>query len=55
MRRNGNDPATIALVGHSLGTAVTSKLVGKLADDEVHPRAVALIAPFTSTPELLLT
>lgn len=55
MDRNGNRPNRIALVGHSLGTAVASKLVGKLAENDMHPLAVALIAPFTSVPELLLT
>lgn len=43
----------IMLVGHSLGTGVTSALAGQLADEGVKPRAIALIAPFTSIPDLL--
>ncbi|GHJ87431.1 hypothetical protein NliqN6_3833 [Naganishia liquefaciens] len=46
---------TIVVVGHSLGTAVSSRLVGALADRGVDPKAVVLIAPFTSLPELLTT
>lgn len=66
---------TVVVVGHSLGTAVTSRLVGSLADRGmcgvevtklshllimlsslgVNPKAVVLIAPFTSLPELLTT
>ncbi|RSH81329.1 uncharacterized protein EHS24_008772 [Apiotrichum porosum] len=43
----------IMLVGHSLGTGVASALAAELADGGLHPRAIALIAPFTSIPDLL--
>ncbi|WVR08681.1 hypothetical protein IAU60_005739 [Kwoniella sp. DSM 27419] len=43
----------IILVGHSLGTGVASGLAAALAREDIHPRAIALIAPFTSLAELL--
>ncbi|KAJ9127002.1 hypothetical protein QFC24_001233 [Naganishia onofrii] len=46
---------SIVVMGHSLGTAVSSRLAGYLADRGVNPKAIILIAPFTSLPELLTT
>ncbi|KAG0142695.1 hypothetical protein CROQUDRAFT_49961 [Cronartium quercuum f. sp. fusiforme G11] len=54
--RSGSKPSHIGLVGHSLGTAVTVGLAHRLdSSDLPGPRAVGLIAPFTSLPELLKT
>ncbi|KAK8850609.1 hypothetical protein IAR55_004528 [Kwoniella newhampshirensis] len=43
----------IILVGHSLGTGVVAALSGMLASEGRSPRALVLIAPFTSITELL--
>jgi len=46
---------SVLLVGHSLGTSVTAKLAGNLADEGIYQKAIVLLAPFTSLPDLLLT
>ncbi|BEJ11907.1 hypothetical protein CspHIS471_0203670 [Cutaneotrichosporon sp. HIS471] len=43
----------IIVMGHSLGTGVASALTGLLADDEIVPKALVLITPFSSIPDLL--
>ncbi|WVF67898.1 hypothetical protein IAT40_002659 [Kwoniella sp. CBS 6097] len=50
---NSEVAKNIILVGQSLGTGVVSGLAGSLAKQAVHPRALVLIAPFTSITELL--
>ncbi|KAK4689271.1 uncharacterized protein P7C73_g840, partial [Tremellales sp. Uapishka_1] len=45
----------IILVGQSLGTGVVAALAGRLADLGQFPRALVMIAPFTSLPDLLAT
>lgn len=42
-------------MGQSLGTGVTVGLASSLASEGISPRAVVLVAPFTSIPELLET
>ncbi|WWC92387.1 uncharacterized protein L201_007344 [Kwoniella dendrophila CBS 6074] len=43
----------ILLIGQSLGTGVVSGLAGQLAEEGINPKALVLIAPFTSITELL--
>ncbi|GMK57057.1 hypothetical protein CspeluHIS016_0308970 [Cutaneotrichosporon spelunceum] len=43
----------IIIMGHSLGTGVASALTGLLADDRIVPKALVLITPFSSIPDLL--
>ncbi|WVW80743.1 hypothetical protein I302_102729 [Kwoniella bestiolae CBS 10118] len=45
----------IILVGQSLGTGVVSGLAGQLASEDIKPRALVLIAPFSSITELVLS
>ncbi|KAI0351425.1 alpha/beta-hydrolase [Trametes cingulata] len=52
---HGAKPEDIMLVGHSLGTGVTSRLATWLAQEGVKPRGVALLAPFTSLATLVET
>jgi abhydrolase domain-containing protein 12 len=51
----GVQAADIAIVGHSLGTAVAARLASELSTEGAHPRGVALLAPFSSIRELLDT
>ncbi|KAI0330811.1 alpha/beta-hydrolase [Cubamyces sp. BRFM 1775] len=52
---NGAKPEDVILVGHSLGTGVTSRLATWLAREGVKPRGVALLAPFTSLASVVET
>lgn len=45
---NGANPKDIVIVGHSLGTAVASKLSVSLAEDGTQFRGLALLSPFSS-------
>ncbi|KAL4070020.1 Alpha/Beta hydrolase protein [Scleroderma yunnanense] len=45
---NGAKPEDIVIVGHSLGTAVSSKLAVTLAEDDIHFKGLALLSPFAS-------
>ncbi|KAI6129685.1 Alpha/Beta hydrolase protein [Pisolithus croceorrhizus] len=45
---NGAKPEDIVIVGHSLGTAVASKLAVSLAEDGTHFKGLALLSPFSS-------
>ncbi|WOO82227.1 Monoacylglycerol lipase ABHD12 [Vanrija pseudolonga] len=50
----GGDPArNIILCGHSLGTGITSALAERLAAEGTFPRAIILIAPFSSVVDLV--
>lgn len=48
-------PEQIAIMGQSLGTGVSAGLAGRLAREDIHPRAVVLVAPFSSIASLLET
>ncbi|KAG8987450.1 hypothetical protein FRB90_003333, partial [Tulasnella sp. 427] len=50
---NGASPGDIVVMGHSLGTGIATKLVTQLQDEGVTPRALALVAPFSSIQALL--
>ncbi|KAK6906508.1 hypothetical protein I203_100493 [Kwoniella mangroviensis CBS 8507] len=45
----------IILAGQSLGTGVVSGLAGQLASEGIKPRALVLIAPFSSVTELIVS
>ena len=51
----GVEPGQVAVMGQSLGTGVSAGLVARLADEGVAPRALVLVAPFSSIPTLLET
>ncbi|WRT70786.1 uncharacterized protein IL334_007785 [Kwoniella shivajii] len=57
MRRTGftkeETAKNVILAGQSLGTGVVSGLAGQLENEGIRPRALVLIAPFTSITELL--
>jgi abhydrolase domain-containing protein 12 len=48
-----SDAAEVVLAGQSLGTGVVAGLAGELAEQNISPRAVVMIAPFTSITDLL--
>ncbi|KAH9950624.1 Alpha/Beta hydrolase protein [Amylocystis lapponica] len=52
---HGARPEDVLVVGHSLGTGIASKLVARLARENVKPRGVALLAPFSSVTTLVET
>ncbi|KZT67119.1 alpha/beta-hydrolase [Daedalea quercina L-15889] len=52
---HGAKPEDVLVLGHSLGTGVTSKLASRLAHEDVKPRGVVLLAPFSSMLTLLDT
>ncbi|KAH9924630.1 alpha/beta-hydrolase [Epithele typhae] len=45
----------VVIVGHSLGTAIATGLATALAEENIKPRGVALLAPFTSLLALIET
>ncbi|KAM6501247.1 abhydrolase domain containing protein, partial [Amanita muscaria] len=45
---NGAKPQDILIVGHSLGTGVTSQLVAQIEAEKISCRGVVLLAPFSS-------
>ncbi|GAA5827343.1 hypothetical protein JCM11251_003774 [Rhodosporidiobolus azoricus] len=45
----------IAIMGQSLGTGVSAGVAGRLAEEGITPRAVILVAPFSSIASLLET
>ncbi|KIM66935.1 hypothetical protein SCLCIDRAFT_262776 [Scleroderma citrinum Foug A] len=45
---NGARPEDIVIVGHSLGTAISSKLAVALAEEGTHFKGLALLSPFAS-------
>ncbi|OJT09961.1 Monoacylglycerol lipase ABHD12 [Trametes pubescens] len=51
----GAKPEDVMLVGHSLGTGVTTRLATWLAQEGVKPRGVALLAPFTNLASAVQT
>ncbi|BGP25704.1 hypothetical protein JCM10295v2_004637 [Rhodotorula toruloides] len=54
--KDGGVPASrIAVMGQSLGTGVSAGMVARLAEEGIHPRALILVAPFSSVASLLET
>ncbi|KII86631.1 hypothetical protein PLICRDRAFT_113702 [Plicaturopsis crispa FD-325 SS-3] len=53
--QKGAKPEDIVIIGHSLGTGVTARLAAELAHEDVHPKGVVLLSPFTSIRSLLDT
>lgn len=50
----GVAPGRIAILGQSLGTGVATALAAQLADEDVaSPKALVLLAPFTSLDDVL--
>ena len=49
----GARPEDVMIIGHSLGTGVSASLGAELALENIQPKGIALLAPFTSLPELL--
>ncbi|CAL1713490.1 unnamed protein product [Somion occarium] len=45
---HGSLPMDILIVGHSLGTAVASNLAKRLVQENIKPRGLSLLAPFSS-------
>ncbi|KAL7420882.1 hypothetical protein Q5752_004836 [Cryptotrichosporon argae] len=52
---DGRPEESVVLAGHSLGTGVASGLAGALAREGKAPRAIVLLAPFTSISDILST
>ncbi|GAA6028819.1 hypothetical protein JCM8097_007410 [Rhodosporidiobolus ruineniae] len=48
-------PSQIAIMGQSLGTGVSAGVTARLADEGLSPRALILVAPFSSIASLLET
>ncbi|KAJ7242868.1 Alpha/Beta hydrolase protein [Mycena haematopus] len=53
--KNGASADQILIIGHSLGTGVSSLLAAELSDEGVSPRGLVLLSPFSSIPKLLET
>ncbi|KAF7365452.1 AB hydrolase-1 domain-containing protein [Mycena venus] len=53
--KNGAAADDILIVGHSLGTGVSALLAAELSDEDISPRGVALLSPFSSISKLLET
>ncbi|KAK7048136.1 AB hydrolase-1 domain-containing protein [Favolaschia claudopus] len=53
--QNGATPDQILIVGHSLGTAVSSLLAAELSDESISPRGLVLMSPFSSIAKVLET
>ncbi|TNY24338.1 Alpha/Beta hydrolase protein [Rhodotorula diobovata] len=51
----GVEAGNIAIMGQSLGTGVSAGLAARLAAEGITPRALVLVAPFSSIPTLLET
>ena len=49
----GARPEDVMIIGHSLGTGVSASLGAELALENIQPKGIVLLAPFTSLPELL--
>ena len=51
----GTKPEDIMIIGHSMGTGVVTGLATALARENIKPRGVALLAPFTNLATLVET
>ncbi|KAG8926514.1 hypothetical protein FRC01_008748 [Tulasnella sp. 417] len=49
---SGANPGDIVVMGHSLGTGIATKLVTQLQAEGVEPRALVVVAPFSSIEAL---
>lgn len=52
---NGAAPEDVLIVGHSLGTAVSSSLAVSLCEESIRCRGLVLMSPFTSMHTLVDT
>ncbi|CAK5270210.1 unnamed protein product [Mycena citricolor] len=52
---NGALASDILIVGHSLGTGVSSLLSAELSDEEIAPKGVVLLSPFSSISKVVET
>ncbi|RXW22876.1 hypothetical protein EST38_g2992 [Candolleomyces aberdarensis] len=50
---NGAKPEDILIMGHSLGTGVSSQLGAQLGPENIQPRGIVLLSPFSSIREVL--
>ncbi|KDQ11453.1 hypothetical protein BOTBODRAFT_114438 [Botryobasidium botryosum FD-172 SS1] len=55
LSQRGVEPQNVLIMGHSLGTAVSSMLAAELSSEQITPRGLVLAAPFTSMFELVET
>ena len=55
LMEQGARPQDVMIIGHSLGTAVATGLATSLAREDIKPRGVALLAPFTTMTTLVET
>ncbi|KAF7357659.1 Abhydrolase domain-containing 12 [Mycena sanguinolenta] len=53
--KNGASADQILIMGHSLGTGVSSLLAAELSDEGISPRGLVLLSPFSSITKLLET
>lgn len=51
--KKGTSPERIIIMGHSLGSGIATKLVEKLQNENVKPKALVLKGPFTSLKKAL--
>ncbi|EKM49718.1 uncharacterized protein PHACADRAFT_167073 [Phanerochaete carnosa HHB-10118-sp] len=49
----GARPEDIVIVGHSLGTGIAGQLAKRLAAEDLRPRGIVLLAPFSSVSRLI--
>ncbi|KAI0754611.1 alpha/beta-hydrolase [Daedaleopsis nitida] len=55
LMEQGAKPENVMIIGHSLGTGVATGLATSLAQQNIKPRGVALLAPFTNVATLVET
>ncbi|KAG6900397.1 hypothetical protein C0993_011385 [Termitomyces sp. T159_Od127] len=55
LQQQGAKEDDILIVGHSLGTGVTSQLAAQLSDEGLKPRGIVLLSPFSSIQEVIKT
>ncbi|KAF8208597.1 Alpha/Beta hydrolase protein [Mycena galopus ATCC 62051] len=53
--KNGASADQILIIGHSLGTGVSSLLAAQLSDEDISPKGLVLLSPFSSITKLLET
>ncbi|GAA6011852.1 hypothetical protein JCM10207_004266 [Rhodosporidiobolus poonsookiae] len=54
-REKGVKPENVVIMGQSLGTGVSAGMAARLAEEGISPRALILVAPFSSIAALLET
>lgn len=55
LMEQGAKPEHVMIIGHSMGTGVAAQLAISLAHEDIKPRGVALLAPFTNLATLVET